>query len=573
MINTKNRHDKRRKAIAAAVLFIFFALFIRLVSIQIFKSSEINYTVEKMVRRETLEAPRRGDILDARGRTLATSVKKYTLFIDPQSAKDYPEIKKVLLNYGIKIKQRAIEEFGDTAYFPVAFNIDDETMRKIRNEKLTGIGFNWKYVRQYPENRLLAHILGVTDSDGIGLEGIEKVCEGYLSGDKVITRQYRDGKGRIINDKIVDKEKIQGLDVTLTIDKNVQFIAEQELRKAFGGFKALKAACIVQNPKTGEILAMVSFPDFDISGKIKNVGELRNAAISDGFEPGSTFKIVAIAAALEESKITLAENFYLENGKYKIYKHTINDDHKLPGSATAVKIMEQSSNIGLVKIAQKLGTPLFYEYIRKFGFNSLSGIDLPGEARGLLSDKEKWDGLSLPSISFGQSLNVTALQLVNSYSVIANGGVLMKPILIKNIDKIDVKQDFEFAPKEVRRVISEETAANLRKILKSVVDNGTGKAAKAGGYTTAGKTGTAQKYDPSIKRYSSKNYIASFCGFVPAENPQITVLVVIDSPKGSDYYAASVAAPVFAKIAQRTAEYLNIPKDDLSVKNNDKRAK
>ena len=571
MINRKNSHERRRKVIAALVVFVFFALLVKLTYIQIIKYSQINNTVQKMVTRESVEAPKRGDILDAKGRILATSIKKYTLFIDPTTAQDYPRIKKVLLIYGISLKQKSLDEFGDTGYVPLAANLDDDTVSKIKNEKLIGVGFNWKYVRQYPEMRMLSNILGLTGSDGVGLEGIEKMCDGYLSGDKITTKQYRDGRGRIIDDTIADQSKIQGLDVTLTIDKNIQFIAEDELRKAYDKYKALKAVCIVQNPQTGEILAMVSLPDFDASGKIKSVADLRNSAVSDGFEPGSTFKIVALSAALEEKKVNLTEQFYLENGKYAIYDRVIRDDHTLKGSANIVKIMEQSSNIGAIKIAQKLGADLFYNYIRKFGFYSLSGIDLPGEARGILIDRNKWDGLSLPTFAFGQGLSVTAIQIVNAYSAIANGGVLMKPIIIKSINKIDVAKDSAFGSKEVRRVISEQTAETMKSILKNVVDNGTGQAAKLKGYTTAGKTGTAQKVDPATKKYSTKNYIASFCGFVPADNPQIVVLVLIDNPKG-DYYAASVAAPIFARIAQRTAEYMNIPPDDLA-KNNDKRAR
>ena len=390
--------------------------------------------------------------------------------------------KKKLSVYGIKIKQRNLKEFGNTSYVPLPYILDEETVRKIKAEKILGVGFDSKYIRQYPEGRLLAHILGITGSDGKGLEGIEKVCDAYLSGEKVKTGQYKDGRGKVIHDKFVDTSKIRGLDITLTIDKNIQFIAEQELRKAFSDNKASKAVCIVQNPKNGAIVAMVSLPDFDFSDKIKNSGSLRNAAVSDIFEPGSTFKIVTVGAALDAGFIKPNDIFYLENGRMKIGKHTIRDDHKIKGYASLGKIMEQSSNIGMVKIAQKMGNANFYSSIRKFGFYSLSGIDLPGEAKGILLDEQNWSALILPTVSFGQGIGVTAIQLVNAFSAVANGGKLMKPIIIKNIENTSLENMSFFEPQEIRSVMSSETAAQMRKILKGVVEKGTGKNAKVPGY-------------------------------------------------------------------------------------------
>lgn len=557
----------RRKVLAVAVLFIFFALFAKLAYVQVFLYAKINKAVERMVRRENIEMPKRGDILDVKGRVLATSVRRYDLFLDPKIITDFDNLKKKLSDHGIAIKQKNLKEFGNTSYFPVAFHLDEDAVRKIKAEKLLGVGFESKYIRQYPEGRLLAHILGITGADGKGLEGIEKICNSYLSGEEVKTKQYKDGRGRVIHDKFVDTTKIRGFDITLTIDKNIQFIAEQELRKAFSDFKAKKAMCIVQNPKNGEILAMVSLPDFDFSDKVKNTKLLRNAAISDIFEPGSTFKIVTVASALEDDAIKLNDSFYLENGRMKIGKHTIRDDHKIKGNASLTEAMAQSSNIGMVKIAQKMGSTEFYSAIRKFGFYSLTGIDLPGEAKGLLLDEKNWSALTLPTISFGQGIGVTAIQLINSFSAVANGGKLMKPIIIKNIENTSPENMSFFEPKEIRRVMSVETSLEMKKILKAVVDSGTGKTAKIPGYSVGGKTGTAQKIDPETRRYSTKHYIASFCGMVPAMNPELVILVVIDEPKG-DYYAASVTSPVFSRIAERCVEYLNLQKDEpVNVKN------
>ncbi|MDR2666069.1 MAG: penicillin-binding protein 2 [Endomicrobium sp.] len=515
-----------------------------------------------MINRENVEIAKRGDILDSKGNILASSIKKYNIFLDPKIIEDLCKLKNILSKNGINVKEKNLDEFGKTSYVPIAFNVDTKFVDKIKNEKLKGVGFENKYIRQYPEGKLLAHILGITGYSGNGLAGIEKSYNEVLSGNNIVTKNRRDGRGHIIRDKFVDKTKICGQNIKLSIDRTIQFIAEQELRKTFEKYKAKKAICIVQDPKTGNILAMVSLPDFDSSVKIKDIEILKNSAISDIYEPGSTFKIVTVSAALEEKKIKLSDVFYLENGRYKIANHTIKDNHKIEDCVSLSKALEQSSNIAMVKIAQKLGKENLYRYIRKFGFYSLTGIDLPDETKGLLKDIKKWNALSLPTISFGQSIGVTAIQMINAFSAIANDGILVKPS-VKYIEKSDIKTVENICNhKEIRRVISIETAQILKKLLKNVVDFGTGKSAKIPGYTVGGKTGTAQKFDPITKTYSLKYYIASFCGMVPAMNPKIVILVIIDEPKSTNYYASSVASPVFANIAKRTAQYLNIIKDD-----------
>lgn len=559
----KNMKQIDRKILLTFVVFIFFfILFIKLILIQIFLHTKINTTVEKMISRENIEIAKRGDILDSKGNILASSIKKYNIFLDPKIIEDFYKLKNILSENGINIKEKNLNEFGKTAYVPIAFNVDTKFVDKIKNEKLKGVGFENKYIRQYPEGKFLSHILGITGYSGSGLAGIEKSYNEVLSGNNIVTKNRRDGRGHIIRDRFVDKTKICGQNIKLSIDRTIQFIAEQELRKTFEKYKAKKAICIVQDPKTGNILAMVSLPDFDSSVKIKDIEILKNSAISDIYEPGSTFKIVTVSAALEEKKIKLSDVFYLENGRYKIANHTIKDNHKIEGCVSLSKAVEQSSNIAMVKIAQKLGKENLYRYIRKFGFYSLTGIDLPGETKGLLKDIKRWDVLSLPTISFGQGIGVTAIQMINAFSVIANDGILVKPS-VKYIEKSDIKAVENICNhKEIRRVVSIETAQTLKKILKNVVDFGTGKSAKIPGYTVGGKTGTAQKVDPITKTYSLKYYIASFCGMVPALNPEIVILVIIDEPKSTNYYASSVASPVFANIAKRTAQYLNIIKDD-----------
>jgi cell division protein FtsI (penicillin-binding protein 3) len=557
----KKKRINRKTVLAFATLPVFFLLFAKLIYLQIFLHGRINRAVEKMVNRENVEVPKRGDILDVKGNILATSIKNYTVFLDAKMIEDFETLKKVLSENGIKIKEKNLYDLKNMSYIPIAFNVDSFTVEKIKGTKLKGVGFEAKYTRQYPQGRLLAHILGITGCDGSGLEGIEKICNANLSGETIKTKIIRDGRGQIIRNQFLNTQEIYGCNVELTIDRNIQFIAEQELRKAFEIYKATKAMCIVQDPKTGKILAMVSLPDFDCSDKIKDIRRLRNSAISDLYEPGSTFKIVTVAAALEEGKTKLSDSFYLENGKFRIAGHTIKDDHKIEGSVTLSRTFEMSSNIGMVKIAQRLGADLFYDYIRKFGFYSLTGIDLPGEAKGLLMDVKRWNALTLPNISFGQGIGVSALQIINAFSSLANDGILLRPFVIQKITKCN-SEDEIFEKKEIRRVVSEDTAYIMKKLLKNAVDLGTGKSAKIHGYTVGGKTSTAQKISPSTKTYSTKYYTASFCGMVPAMNPEFVVLVIIDEPKGSSYYAASVASPVFANISKRIAEYLCIEKDD-----------
>ncbi|MDR1418457.1 MAG: penicillin-binding protein 2 [Endomicrobium sp.] len=565
MKRNKKQYFNRKTVLAFVVLAVFFLLFAKLIYIQIFLHNKISHNVSKMVNRQIIEIPKRGDILDIKGNILATSVKKYNIFLDPKIIDDFSSVKEVLLKAGIEIKEKSLNEFGGKAYVPIAYDIDSNIVSNIKMMKLRGIGFESKYVRKYPEGKVLSNILGITGYDGNGLEGIEKICNECLLGSSVTMSTHRDGRGWIIPNKIVEQSKICGQNVILSIDRNIQYIAEQELRKSFEKYQAKRAICIVQNPKTGGILAMVSLPDFDHSTKIKDLKVLRNAAISDIYEPGSTFKIVTVAAALEANRVKLSDTFDLENGKLKIAGHTIKDDHKIEGVVNLSRAMEGSSNVAMIKIARKLGSNDFYEYIRKFGFYSLTGIDLPSEGKGLLLDVKRWNALTLPNISFGQGIGVTALQMINAFTAIANDGVLLKPYIVQKIGKYDVDNvQTNFGVMEIRRVVSKETAYKMKKMLQRSVDFGTGKKAKVKGYTVSGKTGTSQKIDPETKTYSKKYYIGSFCGMLPALEPEFVVLVIIDEPKGQSYYGSSVASPVFASIAQSIAHYLEIPKDDIS---------
>jgi cell division protein FtsI (penicillin-binding protein 3) len=510
-----------------------------------------------MVNCTNTEVSKRGDIVDTNGKILALSVKKYTVFIDPNQISNFSKVKTILNKNGINITKRHLSKFGKTSYIPIANNIDSRVIKKLRQNKLNGVGFHSKYIRQYPSGKLFANIIGITDYDGNGLSGIEYICNQYLHGKLINFNMIRDGRGNIIYiDKNIRKSKIQGNNVQLYIDSTIQFIVTQELQRAMDKSKAKKAICIIQNPKTGAILAMVSLPSFDPNKKLYNINLLRNPAISDVYEPGSTFKIVPVSTALDTGIVNLADNFFLENDHYNLDGHIIKDNHKKINRFISLsEAIEYSSNIVVSKIAQKIGVNTLYKYIKKFGFHSLTGIKLPGEEKGLLRNVNKITTLSLGTIAFGQGIGVTAIQLLTAFSTIANDGIMMQPLLIKTISNKVIKKQ------AVRRVISYQSAKIMQRILKNAVEFGTGHSGKIAGYSMGGKTGTAQKIDPSTKRYSKTAYTASFCGMIPATQPKIVILIIIDEPCGN-YYASSVVSPIFARIANKVLQYLEIEKDE-----------
>ena len=561
----KNNNDGliKRKVIVVSLILLFVCLIIiKLFYLQIIKHSSTGNYVNKIVNIKSIQKPRRGFIFDRNGNLLASSIRKYIVFLDGKMIKnkDIEKVRNFLKEYNIEINDNHIEKIkkGKSSYIPIAKGIDETIVLDIQKHLIDGIGFEQQYIRQYPEGRLASHIIGKTDFEGIGTAGIEGYCNGILSGEEIVYKKYTIGNKKIFAEEIQDDENINGKDICLTIDRRVQFILEQELKEALKKTKSSKAVGIIENPNNGEILAMASVPDFDPNGKIKSNEELKNNAVSLVIEPGSTFKIVVLSACLEEKKLKPTDKINCENGKFKVADGYIRD-HEKQKIISVARAIEVSSNIGSAKMAMVLESKLFYEYIKKFGFNSKSGIDLNGEEKGLLKEVKNWSGRSLHTISFGQEISTTPLQIINAFCAIANGGTLLKPKIIKSIDNEDLPEK-----SIVRTVISEETASKVRKILKGVIDNGTGKSAKVDGYSVAGKTGTAQKRDPKTGKYSTEHYYASFCGMIPADKPEIVILVALDEPSGS-YYAASVVAPVFNKIAQRALDYLKIPMDEPVV--------
>ncbi|MGD9061691.1 MAG: penicillin-binding protein 2, partial [Desulfobacterales bacterium] len=424
--------------------------------------------------------------------------------------------------------------------------------------ELAGIEFVPERKRFYPNKTLASQALGFTGLDGYGLEGIEFAYDRYLRGTDSNQMVYKDALGQVFDKRQSAASLNTGHNIILTIDRTIQYIAESALEESVNEFSARSGMAIVMDPQTGAILAMAHVPLFNPNAYMDFNKELwRNRAITDPFEPGSTMKIFSAAAAIESGDIKAHDIFFCENGAYKIGRNVVHDIKK-HGWLSLQQIIKYSSNIGAVKISEKLGRKRLHAMYRKFGFGAKTGIDSPGETTGSLMPYKRWTTVDTGAISFGYGVAVSALQMVTAASAIANDGVLMKPYFVQAITDQNHEPLKQFQPQKVRRVISIQTARTVRAIMKTVTnEGGTGVNAALDGYTVCGKTGTARKLDES-GIYSKSKYMASFIGFTPAEKPRLAIVVVIDEPQGA-YYGGTVAAPVFRRVARETLHYLNIP--------------
>jgi cell division protein FtsI (penicillin-binding protein 3) len=422
-----------------------------------------------------------------------------------------------------------------------------------------GIGFVTESQRLYPKRALAGQVIGFVGIDEAGLEGIEHGYERTLAGETVRVNLDRDARGRPIalrSDAL--RQLPQGHDLVLTLDERIQFVAERELRAQITRLGARGGTAVVMHPFTGEILALANEAVFDPNiFREARANTWRERNITDTFEPGSTVKALLAAGAIEERLVRPDDMFFGEQGSIQVGTITIRDHEKFSW-LTFREVIEKSSNVGAIKVGQRLGNDRLYDYLARFGLGTRTGIDFPGEASGLLRPPQQWSEVSPASLSIGQELAVTALQLVTAFSALANGGTLLRPYLVKAIIKNgEVIQ--ETTPAQGRRVISEPTARQVTDILQGVVTRGSGRAAAVEGYRVAGKTGTAQKFDAALGKYSPHKSIASFVGYLPAEQPHATILVSIDEPQAGGAWGGVAAAPVFSAIAQQTMRYLRVP--------------
>jgi cell division protein FtsI (penicillin-binding protein 3) len=438
----------------------------------------------------------------------------------------------------------------------IARKLPPEKANRIAAMNLRGIYFQREGGRFYPKRELAAHVLGYVDIDEKGLGGIEYSLDDTIRSkpEKMLILADAHRRWYDSNDKAPDT----GTSVVLTLDEKIQYIAEKELAQAIQETHAKSGTVIVENPNSGELLAVANVPTFNPNAAKDSPPDARvDRAASSLYEPGSVFKIVTLSAAIDQGVTTPDDVVDCQNGAIYIAGHRIRD-HKAYGLLSVSQILEYSSDVGAIKVGLRLGAPKFYDYIRAFGFGQPTGVNLPGESRGKLRRLENWTPVSVGSISMGQEVGVTPLQMITAVSAMANGGLIVRPHIVR--EQRHGNQVIEAQESEPRRVIKETTAASMRRMLEGVVLGGTGKKAKLEGYTSAGKTGTAQKYDPETGRYSTHDLIASFVGFAPINTPAVTVYVQLDSPVGA-HEGGQVAAPVFKRIAQQVLAYLDVPRD------------
>ena len=511
-------------------------------------------------------APKRGTIYDRKGNILAQSVEVDSIYAEPKRFQQMtPEARKraiAALARALGQPDRVIAERLDSSrgFVWLQRRVDPTIAAAVAKLDLDGVGSVKESKRFYPNVELAGHVLGFAGIDSEGLEGIERQYDGSLRSDARRFERPRDARGRGYADEMFVGAEESGEELMLTLDQQIQYLAEAALRKGVLNSQARGGFVVVQDPRTGEILAMAGQPTYNPNAFGKHrPDEWRNRPVTDVFEPGSTLKPMLVAAALDAGAVKPADIFFCENGSLDVADLTIRDEKK-HGWLDVGRILAVSSNIGMIKIGRSLGKDAWGDAIDAWGFSSRTGVDLPGEASGLVPPRKRWSSVTLASTSFGHNIGVTGLQLASAYSAIANGGVLMKPYSVRRVLAPDgtVLRDVE--PVELRRVISPKTAATVTAMLEKVVSpEGTGLAAAVPEYRVAGKTGTAQKVDPISGGYSDKR-IASFAGFVPASRPRLTILVVLDEPKTS-VYGGVVAAPVFREIADGALRYLAVTPD------------
>jgi len=555
------RTIRRRLMVAAACAGLWAAgIEARLIVLQVLENEDLVARAERQQER-TREVPaERGDILDRDGRLLATSVDAASIYAVPSEVRDpatlVAQLCTALGDCGDRERQTLVTRLSGKSDFAwVRRQVDPDEAKRIADLNLDAVGFVTESQRRYPNRELASHVLGYVGVDNKGLNGVEFAFDAQIRGEPGAMLVHTDARRRVFSR--FERPPSSGSTVELTIDQYLQHIAERELHAGILENKAEGGSAIIMDPRTGEILAMANEPTFNpnVYGTFP-AAERRNRAIQDLYEPGSTFKIITAAAALEERVMPPDMLIDASAGQIRIGKTVTRDDHNY-GVLSFEDVIVKSSNVGAIKIGLQVGAERMGRYVRQFGFGHPISPDFPGESPGIVWDPAKWTDRALASVSMGYQIAVTPLQMATAVSAIANGGELVEPRIVRAIHRDGVR--YTVARKVLGRVVSPETAATLTGILENVVDRGTGVAAKLPGYehAIAGKTGTAHKLVNG--RYSNSDYNASFVGFLPSRGSAVTIIVVVDSPHAGSYYAASTAVPIFKRIADGTMRYLGIP--------------
>jgi cell division protein FtsI (penicillin-binding protein 3) len=553
----------RRYVMLLLLLCGFGIVLFRLVTLQVLQAAELTARADRQHQKSVTFEGARGTVTDRHGKVLAMNMEVPSVFGVPASL-DNPSRAARTLSPVLHVKRDEIEKKlrQDKHFVWLARKVEPEQGRRLEQLSIDGIGMVMEGRRFYPKGPLLAHVLGFAGMDGLGLEGLERRYESHLHGEKRVTVLQRDALGRTVFPKgLAEQVPAPGHALTLTIDEVIQYIAEKELEEAMNRTRAKAGTVIVMEPQTGAILAMAVSPRFDPNTVAALTPDRwRNRALTDTYEPGSTMKVVVAAAALEEKVMMPGSMVFGENGRMTIANTTIHDHEKL-GWMTFSEMIQKSSNIGAAKTGILLGEQRLYRYLQAFGFGQRTDIDLPGEVSGLLKSPKEWGRRSLASISMGQEIGVTPLQMVSAMGAIANNGVLMKPYVVSEVRDRKGLLIKDVMPLVKRRVVSPDTARTLTTILEGVVTNGTGSKAAIPGFRVAGKTGTAQKIDPRTGTYSNTQFVGSFVGFLPADAPRLAMIVVIDEPQG-EAWGGTVAAPVFRRVGEQVLTYLGVSRDD-----------
>jgi len=553
----------RLMLVALSVCLWGLVVIVRLVQLQVLGRESFERQAARQSERTINLDPRRGPILDRNGRPLAVSVDAESIYAVPQEIHD-PEATAAALARTLGLDAAARRELvaqlqRSRAFVWVRRKLDPRVTRAVRDLQLEGIGFLTETRRYYPKRELAAQVLGYVGLDNTGMSGIEYAFEDLIRGRAAKVSVRIDARRRPM--ETTEKPSTDGHAVVLTIDEAIQHVADKEIERAVAETGAISGVAVVMDPRTGEVLAMAGRPTFNPNRfNAYPSSRWRNRAVADAYEPGSVFKVFTAAAALQEKVVDADETVDCGDGAIEIAGTRVND-HAVFHQLTFRDVLAHSSDIGMIRVAQRLGRESLNRHIRDFGFGAATGIELPGESTGLLRPPNRWSALSLASLSFGQEVGVTALQLAAAMAAVANGGYLMKPVILKQVEDASGRVVRAARPVAVRRVIEPDTVDVLTDLLKGVVRRGTGWRAAVVGYTVAGKTGTAQKIDAS-GHYSMVDHVASFLGFVPAARPALVILVSLDCPRGEHNEGGDVAAPVFARIAEPALAHLAVPPED-----------
>ena len=559
---------KRQKVFLFVVVSLFIAIIIKIFFIEYIDYKKINKLASDLWNRELPITADRGLILDRNGKEIASNITTTSLVVIPKQIKDKKyaakEISKILNTSYDEIYRHLSKNTSIERIHPEGRNLSYEIADRINSLNIDGVYLLKESKRYYKYSNVLSHVIGYVGIDNQGLSGIEYTYDKYLKGTSGSIKYLSDGKGQRLKLSESYDEPYNGMNVLLTIDLDLQLAIENELDIAMAKYNPENALIVAMNPNAGEVLAMASRPSFDSNNYKKYDIETinRNLPIWKTYEPGSTFKIITYAASIEENVVNIFEDKYYDSGSIKVASATMHCwKHEGHGLQTYLEVIQNSCNPGFVTLGQKLGKDRLMHYIKEFGFGKKTGIDLNGEGKGILFKEEKMGEVELATTAFGQGISVTPIQQLKAVSAAINGGYLYTPFIVKGIEDPYSHEMVKENKKHLeKKVISEETSKLVRYALETVVANGTGHNAYLENYRIGGKTGTAQKVDKGV--YMQGNYILSFIGFIPADNPSLLLYVAIDHPHNVTQYGGTVAAPIAKNIFKSAVSILNINKSD-----------